>query len=87
MNRQPETGQAKPPDANRLGIVEDYRLLIETIRDYAILMLDPNGIRNLKPAPGEPAALPDQPARGFGVMALTHALISRVPAMNGSGRW
>ena len=51
----------------------------------AQIVLDPTGIRNLKPAPGEPAALPDQPAQGPGTMALTHALISRVPAMNGSG--
>ena len=51
----------------------------------AQIVLDPTGIRNLKPAPGEPAALPDQPAQGPGTMALPHALISRVPAMNGSG--
>jgi hypothetical protein len=51
----------------------------------AQIVLDSTGIRNLKPAPGEPAALPDQPAQSPGTMALTHALISRVPAMNGSG--
>jgi hypothetical protein len=51
----------------------------------AQIVLDPTGIRNLKPRPGEPAALPDQPAQNPGTMALTHALISRVPAMNGSG--
>jgi hypothetical protein len=51
----------------------------------AQIVLDPTGIRNLKPRPGEPAALPDQPAQSSGTMALTYALISRVPAMNGSG--
>jgi hypothetical protein len=51
----------------------------------AQIVLDPTGIRNLKPRPGEPAALRDQPGQGSGTMALTYALISRVPAMNGSG--
>jgi hypothetical protein len=51
----------------------------------AQIVLDPTGIRNLKPAPGEPPSLTDQPATAPGQMAVTHALISRVPAMNGSG--
>ena len=57
----------------------------EDIPMDAQIVLDPAGIRNLKPAAGEPAALPDQPAQGPGSSALAHALISRVPAMNGSG--
>ncbi len=49
------------------------------------LVLESNGIRNLKPRPGEPAYLPDQPTPGGEESGVSHALVSRVPGMNGHG--
>ena len=48
-------------------------------------MLDPTGMRNLSPRPGESAFIPDHPAEGGAEGGETYALISRVPAMNGPG--
>lgn len=49
------------------------------------LVLDPDGIRNLHPRPGEAAFIKDHPAQGGEEGGVTYALISRVPAMNGPG--
>ncbi len=49
------------------------------------LVLDPAGIRNLHPRPGEPDLIRDRPARSGEESGVSYALISRVPAMNGPG--
>jgi hypothetical protein len=48
-------------------------------------VLDSAGIRNLKPRPGEPDFIRDQPGRNGEESGVTHALISRIPGMNGPG--
>jgi hypothetical protein len=57
----------------------------EDLPTDAQLVLDPNGIRNLSPRSGEPAFIEDHPAEGGAESGETYALVSRVPAMNGSG--
>jgi hypothetical protein len=57
----------------------------EDIPMQAQLVLDPTGIRNLSPRPGESAFIQDRPAQNGGESGMTYALISRVPAMNGPG--
>jgi hypothetical protein len=51
----------------------------------ARLALDPTGVRNLDPRPGEPAFMADRPGLNGEESGLSYALISRVPAMNGHG--
>lgn len=51
----------------------------------AQLVLEPTGIRNLKPRPGEPAFIADRPAINGAEGGESYALISRIPAMNGPG--
>ncbi len=57
----------------------------EDIPMGAQLVLDPTGIRNLKPRKGESAFIEDRPAQGGEEAGTSYALISRVPAMNGPG--
>jgi hypothetical protein len=57
----------------------------EDIPTEAQLVLDPTGIRNLSPRPGEAAFMRDHPAEGGAEGGESYALISRVPAMNGPG--
>jgi hypothetical protein len=57
----------------------------EDIPTQAQLVLDPTGIRNLSPRPGESAFIQDRPAQNGAESGVTYALISRVPAMNGPG--
>jgi hypothetical protein len=57
----------------------------EDIPMDAQLVLDPAGIRNLRPRAGEAAFIKDQPAQGGEEGGISYALISRVPAMNGPG--
>jgi hypothetical protein len=57
----------------------------EDIPTEAQLVLDPKGIRNLSPRPGESAFIEDRPAQGGAEGGVSYALISRVPAMNGPG--
>ncbi len=57
----------------------------EDIPTQAQLVLDPTGIRNLSPRPGESAFIQDRPAKNGGESGVSYALISRVPAMNGPG--
>jgi hypothetical protein len=51
----------------------------------AQLVLDPAGIRNLKPRAGETAFIKDHPSEGGEEAGVSYALISRVPAMEGPG--
>jgi hypothetical protein len=51
----------------------------------AQVVLDGEGVRNLHPRQGEPVLLKDQPARNGEEGGASYALISRVPAMNGTG--
>jgi hypothetical protein len=57
----------------------------EDIPTEAQLVLDPTGIRNLSPRPGEEPFMKDHPAEGGAESGESYALISRVPAMNGPG--
>jgi hypothetical protein len=57
----------------------------EDIATDAQLVLDPKGIRNLRPRTGESAFISDRPAEGGAESGESYALISRVPAMNGPG--
>uniref|UniRef100_Q01Y85 Uncharacterized protein n=1 Tax=Solibacter usitatus (strain Ellin6076) TaxID=234267 RepID=Q01Y85_SOLUE len=49
------------------------------------IVIEPDGIRNLKPRPGEPAYLPDIMVQGKTSEGETHALISRTPGLSGVG--
>jgi hypothetical protein len=49
------------------------------------LVLDPTGVRNLTPRPGEPAFLADRLPSDPQDSAETHALISHFPGLNGNG--
>lgn len=57
----------------------------EDIPTEAQLVLDPTGVRNLSPRPGESAFMRDHPAEGGAEGGESYALISRIPAMNGPG--
>jgi hypothetical protein len=49
------------------------------------IVLESDGIRNLKPLPGEPAFLPDRAPHDPQGIAESYALISHVPGLNGNG--
>ena len=49
------------------------------------IVLENNGVRNLKPQPGEPDFLPDRPPRDPQDSADSYALISHVPGLVGDG--
>jgi hypothetical protein len=49
------------------------------------IVIEPNGIRNLKPQPGEPEYLEDRMVAGKSSEGETHALISRTPGLSGVG--
>jgi hypothetical protein len=57
----------------------------EDLPTDAQLVLDPKGIRNLSPRSGESAFMEDRPAQGGMEGGESYALVSRVPAMSGSG--
>ena len=67
-----------------LGPVSGNRQ-IEALSKGQPLVLEPNGIRNLSPQPGEPAFIPDQPSGSKQDTEETHALITHVPGLYGSG--
>jgi hypothetical protein len=50
------------------------------------LILEPEGIRNLKPRPGEPAFIGEQAPRGAQGIEESHALITQVPGLYGNGQ-
>ena len=49
------------------------------------ISLEPGGIRNLNPRPGEPAFLADRAGKDSQGLEETHALISHVPGLYGNG--
>lgn len=61
---------------------------IRALRVDQEILLEPNGIRNLHPRPGEPAFIPE-PTGAAGVRKEdsldTYSLISRVPGLRGNG--
>jgi hypothetical protein len=66
---------------------------IRALRVDQEILLEPDGIRNLHPRPGEPAFVPEAtgitegPARKGGEDSLdTYSLISRVPGLRGKGQ-
>lgn len=65
-----------PPAGNRQ---------LEAVPGFQPIALEPGGIRNLNPRPGEPAFLPDQPSHNPQEIEETHALISHVPGLYGNG--
>ncbi len=67
-----------------LGPVSGNRQ-IETLSKGQPLVLEPNGIRNVSPQPGEPAFIPDQPSGSKQDSEETHALITHVPGLYGNG--
>jgi hypothetical protein len=58
---------------------------IEALSKGQPLVLEPDGIRNLSPQPGEPAFIPDQAPGSSKDVEETHALISHVPGLYGHG--
>jgi len=48
-------------------------------------MLEPDGIRNTSPAPGEPALFKDNPPKDPQDTEESYALVSRVPGLYGNG--
>jgi hypothetical protein len=48
-------------------------------------VLEPNGIRNLNPQPGEPAFIPDHNPQAAADADESHALISHLPGLYGKG--
>ena len=67
-----------------LGPVSGNRQ-IEALSQGQPLVLEPDGIRNLSPRPGEPAFIPDQTPGSSRDVEETHALISHVPGLYGHG--
>jgi hypothetical protein len=51
------------------------------------IVVEPDGIRNLKPQPGEPVFLADRILAGKQSEGETHALISRTPGLSGVGEF
>ncbi|WP_031499124.1 hypothetical protein [Bryobacter aggregatus] len=51
------------------------------------IIIEASGIRNLKPAAGEPAFLEDRIIVGPVAEGVTHALISRTPGLSGEGEF
>jgi hypothetical protein len=67
-----------------LGPVSGNRQ-IEALSKGQPFALEPGGIRNLSPRPGEPAFIPDQLPGASGAAEETHALISHVSGLYGKG--
>jgi hypothetical protein len=60
---------------------------IRALRVDQQILLEPDGIRNLHPRPGEPAFVPEgQGAKGGEDSMDTYSLISRVPGLRGKGQ-
>ncbi len=58
---------------------------IQAISKGQQFVLEPDGIRNLSPQPGEPAFIPDHNPQGGGDADESHALISHLPGLYGHG--
>jgi hypothetical protein len=59
---------------------------MEAIPENEQLVLEPEGIRNLKPRPGEPAFITERPPQGGEDVEESHALITLVPGLYGNGQ-
>jgi hypothetical protein len=62
-----------------------FNLQLQTAAMKQDIVIEPDGIRNLKPHAGEPGYLPDSMAPGKTSEGETHALISRTPGLSGVG--
>ncbi|HTW66427.1 MAG TPA: hypothetical protein VME17_17515 [Bryobacteraceae bacterium] len=58
---------------------------IQSITTGQQFVLEPNGIRNLHPQPGEPAFIPDRNPQAGEDADESHALISNLPGLYGNG--
>jgi hypothetical protein len=58
---------------------------IKALRVDQEILLEPDGIRNLHPRPGEPAFIPEGPGAKGPEDLDTYTLISRVPGLRGKG--
>jgi hypothetical protein len=58
---------------------------IRALRVDQEILLEPDGIRNLHPRPGEPAFIPEGPGARGPEDLDTYSLISRVPGLRGKG--
>jgi hypothetical protein len=67
-----------------LGPLSGNRQL-EALFKGSPLVLEPNGIRNLNPRPGEPEFIPDRPTGASPGAEETHALITHLPGLYGNG--
>ena len=76
--------QIKDDDVVFLGPPKFNRQL-QTAALTRDIVIEPDGLRNLKPRPGEPAFLPDHIVAGKPSEGETHALISRTPGPSGKG--
>jgi hypothetical protein len=63
-----------------------FNLQLEAAAMKQDIVITPDGIRNLKPRPGEPAFLQDHFEVGKSSEGQTHALISRMPGLSGVGQ-
>lgn len=59
---------------------------MEAIPEDEQLVVEQEGIRNLKPRPGEPAFLSDHAVQGSQDLEESHALITQVPGLYGNGQ-
>ncbi len=76
--------QIKDDDVVFLGPPK-YNRPLQTAALTHDIVIEPDGVRNLKPRPGEPAFLPDRIVAGKPSEGETHALISRTPGPSGKG--
>jgi hypothetical protein len=58
---------------------------MEAVSTGQQFVLEPNGIRNLNPQPGELSFIPDRDPHGAGDTDESHALISHLPGLYGHG--
>ena len=58
---------------------------LQSIATGQQFVLEPNGIRNLNPQPGEPAFIPDGNPQAAADSDESHALISNLPGLYGNG--
>lgn len=62
-----------------------FNFQLQTASTAQDIVVEPEGIRNLKPQPGEPLFLPDRIVPGKQSEGETHALISLIPGLSGAG--
>jgi hypothetical protein len=62
-----------------------FNLQLQSAALMQDIVVEPDGIRNLKPNPGEPVFLEDKMVLGRTAEGETHALITRTPGPSGAG--